>query len=520
MTESEKSLEIKEKLAHWQGSQRAIRPMDDAIALKKLHAAKLSDEEIEEKLERLSIKGAPASPRVLASYADLHALDRLGEANQGIDLSDNRSAANQRAILQAAEIALLTTRDLAKRATRDINAGKLGEAEEKYRWISALQRTLASLGDVASKHAVRGKGADVSISDSVNAGQCLEDLRTMHRAMEKAGLTDEDHISRHDLHDPARNLSHQAFVDTTYIDLWNKSLQRVRLPGVEKGNGETKEAFYRRLIGTDALDLAVNELDQKGDNFLRQFRAYHQMSEVLVAQANQCIAETITKLLDPNIPISEAREQMRMTLGLLDVVNENIEPILNHLSVNKYQDIRGSLGITSGSHSPNIRGGLFAPLYDLLVKSAELRVMDLHDYAPSELHNRLHEVMEPPRVDEKTQQSRELLRDVHDVHLHLRKWRDLHMQFVRTQIGQSPIDETPTASISGARDALKSATGMRQNAHGHRDPIKAIHEAITGQPFQREPRESLAIPFADAMLVNTARVVAERSRPVQERVKR
>ena len=107
---------------------------------------------------------------------------------------------------------------------------------------------------------------------------------------------------------------------------------------------------------------------------------------------------------------------------------------------------------------------------------------------------------------------------MHDVHLHLRKWRDLHMQFVRTQIGQSPIDETPTASISGARDALKSATGMRQNAHGHRDPIKAIHEAITGQPFQPEPRESLAIPFADAMLGNTARVVAKRSSGVQQRV--
>ena len=212
---------------------------------------------------------------MLAAYADLHGLNRLDQANAGLDLSENPGAANTRAILQASEIALLNIKDLGSRITRDIEAGDIGNAEEKYRWVSSFQQTLHSLSLLAQKLPSPGEGGRTGIMDSASAAQALGELENVHDALKRAGLIEEGQIGEHDIHEPGRNLTHQVFVDSNYMDIWMNSLREINIPGLDRKPEEDDKAYYQRLVGTDAIRLAVEELDQSGDNFLRQFRAYH-----------------------------------------------------------------------------------------------------------------------------------------------------------------------------------------------------------------------------------------------------
>jgi tryptophan 2,3-dioxygenase len=524
--------QILTRLEQWEKAQLPIAATSDAEALDALHGKGMGDDEINQKLDRLTVGGERATPRMLASYTDLHAVNRIHEASNGADLSANPKAGNIRAVLQAAEIALLNTRDLSQRITQDVDAGKLGEAEEKYRWVSSLQHTLQSLSLLANKLNLSGKGAHTCIADSPSTAPALDELKQLHRSLAKAGLVDETHISDHDIHESGRNLSHQAFVDTTYVDVWNNSLRDINIPGAQLGAGEDGKAFYKRFVGTDALNLAVNELNQTGDNFLRQFRAYHQMSEILVGQANRLISDSIRLVLQPGGNLMQANENMRTALDMLELMNQNVLPILRNLSVNKYQDIRGSLGITSGSHSPHIKHGLFQPLYELFVDAVKLRVMNLQPHSEAELSTRAAQLAENPTSDHATHDQYQLLQNAHELHLALRSWRDLHMQFVKTQLGMPPMGNShgaaklqPTASISGAPHAMRAAHSMRQGAHGEKDVIVPVYQALLGKEFPAvSPFETLfrrdgaQDNLVDSMLGETAKVVARRSANVQDRV--
>ena len=512
------------QLQTWQSAQQPIIPLDDDTATERLEKAGIHQSEREEKLNRLTLGGKTAPPRVLANYADLHGLDRIDEATHGIDLTNQPCAANIRAVMQAAEIALLNINDLSVNITQDINAGRIGQAEEKYRWISSFQQTLHSLSLLESSFPVTRQGTHISIADSASAGAVLENLTHVHRAMDHAGLTSPDAISSGNLYEAGRNLTHQAFVDTTYTSLWMNSLKAVPIPDVVRQPYEDDRAFYKRFVGTDALELAVNELNQEGDNFFRQFRAYHQMSEILVKQANLLIANAVTTILTPGSNLIEATENMATALSMLEIMNQNIVPILRNLSANQYQDIRGSLGITSGSHSSNIKQGLFKPLYDLFIEAVMARVMELKPYSENALNARLQEIVQEPTKDHQTHDMYTLLKQSRELYTSVSTWKDLHMQYVKTQIGLSPEHMKAMASISGAPNAARSAHNMNRAAHGENDVIIPVYQALAGKQFSSVPpfdnvfRSEGQDNFVDTMLVNTARVVAERSASVQRRI--
>jgi hypothetical protein len=519
--------EILERLGKWEETQRALRPMTEDEAEAKLTRKGVTSDELEAKQASVTHGGKPAGKCPFADYKVLQGIDRLAEAHKGIDLSGNPNAATVQAVLQAAEIAILNTSDLTRRVTKDIEGGKLGDAEEKYRWISSLQQTLLSLSGLAAKLPAAGKGYQTSIADSPHIGACLDDLKALHGAINKAGLTEAEHISAHDIHESGRNISHQAFVDATYTDLWRNGLQTVNIPDMQLQNREDARAFYKRFVGTDALNLAVNELDQTGDNFLRQFRAYHQMSEILVKQANMLIADSIKIILSPDGNILQAKENMDTALNMLDIMNQNLAPILRNLSVNKYQEIRGSLGVTSGSDSPNIKDSLFDPLYALYVAAVKSRVMGMQPYDKGSLAQKLQDVVANQKKDHATHDQYDLLCQANRLHGAIRGWRELHMQFIKTQIGLAPEGDEQTASISGSQSAMRSIHAMLEGAHGKNDPIIPIYEELTGKdfspvtPFQITFREGIPPEsFVGKILKETADVVKDRSSSVQARVKK
>ncbi len=127
--------------------------------------------------------------------------------------------------------------------------------------------------------------------------------------------------------------------------------------------------------------------------------------------------------------------------------------------------------------------------------------------------SRLVEIANKPFTDQESFNLYSLLKCSIRLHLAIRTHRDLHIQFVKTQIGLPPSESTQTASTSGAPNAMHAAHGMRHGAHGQRDPIVPIYEVILGKPFPAVQsfdaifRDGVSgSTFVGRMLVNTAKV--------------
>jgi hypothetical protein len=163
--------------------------------------------------------------------------------------------------------------------------------------------------------------------------------------------------------------------------------------------------------------------------------------------------------------------------SLLQVVTDNIKPIVRTLSPHAYLAIRPALGITSGSHSHNLRKGLFLTVYPLLVRALRLRLSEFDEVAATDDDKVLGRARDVLRGSNNG--LADVVRNVVYVYQAVRTWRDEHIQFVKTQIGVSASDMTPTASISGSENAAQAAQSFRR-VHSA-DPIGPLYEALLGK---------------------------------------
>jgi tryptophan 2,3-dioxygenase len=414
---------------------------------------------------------------------------------------------------------LLTISDLVPRIVQDIEAKDFANAEEKYRWISSLHQTLHSYALLVTKLPANKPGFLTGLQDSRHAKVCLAGLGLLNEALANADLIAPQQIAGQHLGWSCRNLTHQAFTDGTFQMLWERGLCDVNFPDVAV-SADDQPARYSQLVGEVELYQAVNELDQLGDNFLRQFRAFHQMSEILVHQANRLLAKSIKSILDADWPLlPEALVDATTAIDLLTIVSGNIVPIIRNLSVMRYQDIRGSLGITSGSHSPNIKRSLFATLYPLFVEAVKIHVVGRDEQDQGNLRSALLEVVDSSPNDQERGGKCQFLQKAVQLHVALRTWRELHFQLIDTHLGFSM--ETPTASIAGASNGSLAANKMLAHAHGKEtDPIVPIFEVLFRKTFptpwaiHNRPQSQ----FVAKMREVTVSVVMERSADVQHRV--
>jgi hypothetical protein len=247
-----------------------------------------------------------------------------------------------------------------------------------------------------------------------------------------------------------------------------------------------------------------------------QFRAYHQISEILVGLINSIGCDVILTLVDDSVKsLAFSTRALACCNSLLQLVTDNIRPIVRTLSPKAYLAIRPGLGITSGSHSHNLRKGLFLTVYPLLVRAFRLRLNAFDEAAAIDDGKTLERARNAlQRADDSSYGP--FLRNLVYVYQSVRTWRDEHIQFVKTQIGVS--HEAPTASISGSENAAETAHGFRK-AH-MLDPIGPLYEAALG----RRPPAPLPLvhieEFDDYMARLTADAVQSMYPDVQTRVHR
>jgi tryptophan 2,3-dioxygenase len=519
---------ILSRLAEWrEKNSLPIVPMAEETAREKLFAAGLTEEEIDAKKSDIN----PPHARILASYTDLHGLDRLREIDRawasGIaeraiaSIEEKPDVQFLRAVFQASEIALLNLTSLVKRSQEDIKNGDFDSAGDKQAWIDSFQHTLLELSNLAGKYAPHEKAErSIRFTHSPHLKEYTSALEDYHAAILECEISAPEEIGWKDLHDSGRRISFNAFNNETYESIWRLHMDGIPLPAIEGTQALDDVEFYKQFVGTDNLELAVSEVTQKGDNFFTQFRAYHQMSEIFCQYANRRFDAVICKLLDPGSNLMAAEEELGQLADALAIIEHNVHPILRNLTLNKYQDIRGSLGITSGSHSPNVRKGLFVNIYPLLVESVMYRLADNQLLGDGKLQEQLQKIVEDRNANPDAHVRHQVMKHVQDIHSTIRTWRDLHMQFVKTQIGASPMHHT--ASISGARNAHFSAGAMRYGGHVN-EPAIPILSALNPMEYAtpENPRDSTAsTEFSAVMGDNTAKVIRERSAEIQDRVTR
>ncbi|WP_035820413.1 hypothetical protein [Janthinobacterium sp. RA13] len=491
-------------------------PVTEEHATTKLLAKSFDEEEIRHRRAAFATNGEIDCTAVLANYELLHGikyLDRL--INNSGHAVPARAAI---AIFRGAEICLNNLVVLARRITDDVKRGHMADASLKIGWANRFHETLYSLSQLLVQVDQGGQQGDsISIRDSVVFQDYLVQAARMHAILRAEATEQYSDLGDKDLDDPQRFVFFHSFVNSNYESIWLSAMEQVRLPGVRREAGEDAGLFYQRLIQNDEVREAVNCVDLKDPTCLMQFRAYHQISEVLVGLVNEVSSEIIVALLgNEQATFGTHARSLALCSKLLQVVTDNIRPIVRTLSPKAYFAIRPALGITSGSHSHNLRKGLFLTIYPSLVKALRLQLAAMDEQLAGD-DERLQQIVlallqqhGDPRAD--------ILRQVVYMHQYVRTWRDEHMQFVKTQIGVSPEDMTPTASISGAENAAVTANGFRQ-AHKN-DPIAPLYQALLG----KLPVPPLPIVqkggFDEYMAHFTANAVKEMYADVQDRAQR
>ncbi len=492
-------------------------PISSEDARRKLRAQALDDAEIAARMAAFTTSEEVDKTVVLANYELLHGVGYLDRASQD-DEGLSAAAGAVLAIFRGAEICLRNLAVLSLRMKECIEARELGEASIMARWCHHFHGTLYQLSQLVVEMD-RGdqQGDCLSIDDSSAFGNYRRSVTQLHELLRTDAAETEDEIATRDLDDPRRYIGFHEFVNRNYEMIWRSVLGGVRLPGVARRAGESTEQFFSRMVHSDDLRLAVESVDLTRRSYLMQFRAYHQISEVLVKYVDEWGCKAILRLLSTDEAQMPAVADILSTCNkLLRVVNDNIKPIVRTLSPKAYSNIRPALGITSGSHSTNLRRALFNTVYPLLVQSFRLRICAFDDKASSDDQSVYARAVALLGADGDAETA-DVMRNIVYFHQRVRVWRDEHFQFIKTQIGVSTQDSVPTASISGSENAALTAHKLRSV---HRtDPIAPLYRALLGRsPATLDVLQ--AGEFDDYMARLTASAVKGMYCDVQERVQK
>lgn len=490
-------------------------PTTESEAVAKLLAKTFSEDEIAKRRSAFHTNGEIDSTAILANYELLHGIKYIYKLESYKNYSASARAII--AIFRGAEVCLHNLAVLGIRISEDITADRIGDASVKIAWANHFNDTLYRLSQVLvqlDKGGVDGEFLD--IHDSYSFQNYLSNRDLMHSAMQAHASESIDDLANKDIDDPNRFAFFHSYVNSNYEAIWLSLFEKVRLPGSEKLPNEDTTAFFRRVVQCKEVSDAVSCVDLKDSTYLMQFRAYHQISEILAALINDISADIIITLVNGTPLGSEDVEALVICNKLLQIVTDNIKPIVRNLSPKAYFAIRPALGITSGSHSHNLRKGLFLTIYPLLVRALRLNLVDFNDDLSNDDSFVLKMALEV--LKKKGDVRAEMIRNVVYVYQYVRTWRDEHFQFIKTQIGISPQDVTPTASISGAENAALTANGFR-SVH-KLDAIAPLYEALLG----KRPAEPLAIlnpgGWDEYMAHFTAEAVQHMYADVQARVNR
>jgi hypothetical protein len=343
-----------------------------------------------------------------------HALQSLGLVERARASRQPEPAESYlRTVLQCCEIALYNMADLLA-----------APSVAKLSWLRGFHRVMISLTSVSARFtAVAGIDAPgVRLAGSPAFAEYLAALKAFDRDVRASGLDMTGVLATESLESSDFLMLHLARIGSHESTIWERQL------------AQTACVFddYADFTDSPTLRGAVYEHRLTGDTYFTQFRALHQIPELLAFEINDRLEEVVRALRGGGV--EAAAEQLVWINWLCEPAAACLPAMVDNLATSDYHQIRENLGLTSGSHSVSIRYHLFTDLYEQLC--AEIPA----GASPG------------------------LLAQLATFRGFIFGWRDAHLHLPRNNLGGGS-----TKSLTGSADAVGVVRRMAEHARAH-DP--------------------------------------------------
>ncbi|WP_131735994.1 hypothetical protein [Actinomadura roseirufa] len=366
-------------------------------------------------------------------YHALQSLSAVEAAREAMPVPPATGEALLVGLYQSAEIALYNLTDLLDRAAEHLGKRDVDRCVTQLHWVRSFHRVLVRLSVDALRVSAGwdGEAPRWPVDTTPAFAGFVPALRRFDTALsqlvELGELDVHATIAESSLENPEYGILHCARIANHDARVWSANLAKAvhPAPGVEP----------ERILATGHLLHAVHEHRLTGDTYFTQFRALHQIPELLVREINDRL-EIATRSARSG-DVAAAVEMLDGAAELYGSVEACLPPIVDNLSTHDYHQIRENLGLTSGSHSVGMRFHLFTDLYEQFVEA----VGGLQEQGSD------HPLL--PR----------LRRHASDLRVFIFSWRDMHLHLPRNNLGGME-----TKSLTGAPDAVRTVRKMRDNA--------------------------------------------------------
>ena len=325
-----------------------------------------------------------------------------------------------RALYQSAEVVVVALNQLAGSATTCLHAGDLVRTARTLDWMNAFGGMLADLAWRAVDLHPGTQGEPVHRLD-IRLSPNWMDLHHTEVALGDALLS----VAERDVDD---HLTHRVL---HYVMLQRQVLEYFA--------GCAADSAYAEFVQPGPLRDAVLERTLDGHTVFGQFRAAHQVPEILVDAVNDHLEVAIRESRARRLP--GVAVILRRVDRLLDAVVRSAGLLAENLHTQEYHEIRENLGLTSGSHSTGLHFHLMRDLYPQLRREAGQLEDGPGQVAVAGL--------------------------IRTIGLHLDRWRLAHLNLPRNNLGGAG---TNTRSLTGSRDAVSLVGSMRDRALHQDDP--------------------------------------------------
>jgi hypothetical protein len=393
-----------------------------------------------------------------------HALQSLGLVEQARRSTRPEPAESLiRTALQCCEIALFNMADLLR-----------APSVAKLSWLRGFHRVMISLSGVAARFSAAAgvDGPGVSLAESPAFAEYLAVLKAFDRGVRESDLDIARVLAEESLESTDFLSLHLARIGAHESTIWERLLAQTArpAPGVD----------YAAFIDSVTLRAAVYEHRLTGDTYFTQFRALHQIPELLAFEINDRL-EVATRALrngDPDAAIVE----LVWINWLCEPAAACLPAMVDNLATSDYHQIRENLGLTSGSHSVSIRYHLFTDLYEQLCAQVPASA--------------------PPV----------LLAQLATFRGFIFGWRDAHLHLPRNNLGGDS-----TKSLTGSADAVGVVRRMAEHARAH-DPARALYRPAAAPEGELSGYHASEQSLDSALLAATGQVTQGKFVEVQERL--
>jgi tryptophan 2,3-dioxygenase len=466
------------------------------------------------KNQRLNHRGVIAE-----TYEDLQSLHVLKNirAEKPLPLASEESFT--RSILQAVEIALLNSTELINQASKFVQSNDISSALPDMFWLRGFHEILVSLS-LLSEQCCNDINelpnySQLTLSQSPAFQEYLVQLQKFDIAFNQYANSAKNNVSlKNIIEENSLNNSTAQLIQIIRLcshesTIWERNFAVINIP--------SRSTQYEEYVGTKKIREMVFGLSLKGKTFFTQFRALHQIPEILIMEMNDHIEQSIVAMKKEDL-ISAHRYLMKGN-QLIQSITLSISPIIEYLTTSDYHSIRENLGLTSGSHSENIRRNLFSNLYTkvgiefLKLKSTEIGMPEERRSIEKSCSNIC--------LDSHSYLISLIEKEILTLRSFIFHWRDNHMHFPRNVIGGDF-----TKSLKGAHDSINAVRKMKEKAL-REDPLQGLLSKQISTQSSYKPLLLEKLPLSkylhstislDTMISTiTGQVTKEKFRDVQNR---